>query len=233
MSTDESAFRSGFPFGPYSSGLVTKAVLSPTSLGGTQIAQMGCHHHDVGGHEVKNVGGGLVDLAIGLVVTGELGAQNAVPRQSRVLRHVRHQGNVAVRERRDDESLLQPCQSSHCVRPWTQPMPRPIERVRFGLGEFLDAEVDEDPVERHPMQAIELGPGQLTRSDAVHARAVPGPPGVGKLRPVDCESLLLCQLLHFLRHGRSPVNDGAEGIKNERLDRWRRRARPTAALKHA
>ena len=105
------------------------------------------------------------------------------------------------------------------VRPWPQPMPRTIERVGFGLRESLDAEVDEDPVEGHPMQAIELGPGQLTRSDAVHARAVPGAPGVGELRPVHGQSLLPCQLLHFLRHGCSPVDDGAEGIENERLDR--------------
>ena len=216
MSTDESAFRSGFPFGPYSSGLVTNAVLSPTSLAARRSPEMGRHHHDFGGLEVEKVGGGLVDLAVGLVVTNELGAQNAVPRQPRMLRHVRHQRDVAVRERRDDESLLQPCQSSHRVRPWPQPMPGTIERVGFGLRQPGDAEVDQDLVEGHPMQAIELGPGQLTRSDAVHARAVAGAPGVGELRPVHGQTLPLRQL--------PPPPASPTCASRRRCRRYRRRA---------
>ena len=77
---------------------------------------------------------------------------------------------------------------------------------------------------------IELGPRQLTGSHAVHARAVPGAPGVGELRPVHRQTLPPRQLLHFLRHRCAPVDDGAEGVEHERLDRGHLSIRPPAAL---
>ena len=84
-------------------------------------------------------------------------------------------------------------------------------------------EVDEDLVEDHPMQVVEHGPRQLAGSDAVHARAVTAAPGVGELRAVHRQSFPLREVFDFLRHRRTPVDDGAEGVEDERLYRrqWR------------
>ena len=46
----------------------------PNALRGAQIAQVGGHHHHVGGLQVEKVRGGLVHLAVGLVVADQLGS---------------------------------------------------------------------------------------------------------------------------------------------------------------
>ena len=75
--------RSGFPFGPSSSGLYDERGPQSHALRGTQVTEVRSHHHRLSvGCEVENIGGGLVDLAIRLVVARELGAEDAVPRQT-------------------------------------------------------------------------------------------------------------------------------------------------------
>src|SRR4030095_12097818 len=83
----------------------------------SEISEMGGHHHHFVKLQVEKIGGGLVDLAIGLVVTRQLRAENAIPRQPAELGEVRHQRDVAVRQRRDDELLLQPRQTADRIRP--------------------------------------------------------------------------------------------------------------------
>ena len=51
-------------------------------------------------------------------------------------------------------------------------------------GESGDLELDENPVEDHPMQVVEPGPRQLAGADAVHARAIAAAPGIGELRAI-------------------------------------------------
>ena len=197
---EASAIRSGLPFGPYSSGLATNAVFNPSAFGGAQIAQVGRHHHHFGGLEIEEVSSGQIDLAIRLVMPDQLGAENAVPRQSGMFGHRRHQRDVAVRQRRDRELLLQPRQPADRVRPRPQPMPRAIERIGLRAGEAGDLELDENLVEDHPMQVVEPGPRQLAGADAVHARAITTAPGIGELRAVHAEAFRVGEVLDFLRH---------------------------------
>ena len=91
--------------------------------------------------------------------------------------------------------------------------------VLFGLREPGESEAAEDGLEDHPMQDVELGPGQLAASDTVHARRVAGAPGVGELRPVHGHTLPLRQRLDFTRDRRAPVDDRAEGVEHQRLHR--------------
>ena len=135
-----------------------------------------------------------------------------------MLRHVRHQPDVAVRQRRDDEFLFQPREASDRIRPRLQSMPRAVERVFFRLAQRCEAELDEDLVERHPVQRVELRPRQLARPHAVHARSVARAPRVGEFRAVDRDVLPLRELLHLGGHGAPPVDDGAEDVEDERLD---------------
>ena len=74
---------------------------------------------------------------------------------------------------------------------------RAIERVVLGLGQPGDAELDEQLVEDHAMQAIELGPRQLAGPHAVHARRVARAPRVGEFRAVDRQALPPGERLDF------------------------------------
>ena len=92
-----------------------------------------------------------------------------------------------------------------------------VERILLVLAQTGELEVDEDLVERHPVQRVELGPRQLAGAHAVHARAIAGAPGVGELHGVERHALAFRQRLDLTRDGRSPVDDGAEGVEDERL----------------
>src|SRR5262245_43206547 len=102
-------------------------------------------------------------------------------------------------------------------------MPRAIEMIFVGLAQALDVEFDEQPVERATVQHVELRPGDLALANAVHARPIAGAPRVGELRPVDGEMLLLAKLLAFRDDRRSPIDNRAEGVEYQRLDRGERR----------
>src|SRR5215470_6684868 len=64
-----------------------------------------------------------------------------------MLREIRHQRDVAVRARRDDELLLEAREPRNRVGPRLQAMPCAIERVGLGLRQPRDSELDQDAVE--------------------------------------------------------------------------------------
>ena len=61
-----------------------------------------------------------------------------------MLREVGHQADVAVRQRRDDEVLLQASEAGDRVGPRLQPMPRAIERLLLLFAQRREAELAED-----------------------------------------------------------------------------------------
>ena len=65
-------------------------------LCGAQISQVRRYHHYFSQLEVQKLCGGLVNLAIGFVVTDQFSSKNTVPRQLRMFGHVGHQRNIAV-----------------------------------------------------------------------------------------------------------------------------------------
>jgi hypothetical protein len=151
-------------------------------------------------------------------VTDKLGAKDAVPRETRVFGEVGHQRDVAVRQRRDDELFFEARETLGRVGPRLQAVPRAVE-VRFlGLAEPTDAELVDDPIQRHPVQVVESGPGELTGSNAVHAWSVTRAPGVCELLGVDRQPPARRELADFRGNRRAPVDDGAEHVEDERLD---------------
>ena len=190
-------------------------------------------HHDVADLQVQEFRSRPVDLRVRLVVPRQLRSEDAVPRQARELRKVRHQRDVPVRERRDDESGLQSRQAAYRIGPRAQPVPRVIEGADLVLGEPFHPEVNEDLVEDHPMQHIELGPWQLTGPHAIHARTIASTPGIGELLGVDLQPLLLRELRDLLRYRRPPVDDRAERVKDECLHSGELHFRTRRVLRHA
>jgi hypothetical protein len=207
-----------------------EAGAQPDAFGRAQVAEVCRHHHDLARLDVEKISGGLIHLAVGLVVTNELSAQDAIPRQPGMLCQVRHQRNVAVRERRDDELLLEAAETADNVRPGVQPMPCAIERDDLGLRQSTDAGVLQDLVENHSVEIIEPRPRQLTLSHPVHAWGVLSPPGVGECGAVHLQTFPLRQQVDFPRDRRAPVDHGTEHVKDKGLDRPDAGIRPLAIL---
>ena len=132
----------------------------------------------------EDLGRRLIDLVIRLVVTHQLGAEDAHPTAGRrVLRELGHQRDVAVRQRRDDELLLQSRQAGDRVGPRRQPMPRAVQCVLLGLCQSGEL-VNRPGSCRGSCGAASssLVHGSSPAAHAVHARAVAGAPRVGELR---------------------------------------------------
>jgi len=130
-----------------------------------------------------------------------------------VLRHVRQQGDIAVRERRNDElrfSRVRPSTASgHGVRP----VPDAIELVAFGGAETGDLELVDERVEHLPVQLVERRPRQLAGPHAIHRGLVAGAPGVGELGPVDVQVFRAAER-RALRDDRAAVIDGVPKTSN-------------------
>ena len=75
--------------------------------GGFQIAVVCGNHHHFLRDEPEGRAGRQIDRGLGFVVVGDLGPENAVPRQATVLRKPGHQGNRAIRTGCNDVVELQ------------------------------------------------------------------------------------------------------------------------------
>lgn len=60
-----------------------------------------------------------------------------------------------------------------------------FEVIDLVRAEPFDLELLEQPVENHPVQSVDVGPGQVATTDASHRRAVAGPPCIGEAGPID------------------------------------------------
>ena len=121
--------------GPCSVGRRTKAVLQPALLCGLEVAVVGGDHADLFGPEAEGVDRRVVDPRIGLVGAGELGAEDHVPGEPRVLGEVDRLRDVAVRARADDVGLLEEREALDGVRPRVEPVPRLDQRLPEAVGD--------------------------------------------------------------------------------------------------
>src|SRR5699024_4069585 len=93
--------------------------------------------------ESEDVRGAQVRSGIGFVGTGDLGAEDGVPRQFSTLGDIESQTHVRVRQWSDDEPGLQPGQSGDRIRPGIQSVPGEIDLsedvfgYRRGFGAVL------------------------------------------------------------------------------------------------
>ena len=115
--------------------------------------------------------------------------------------------------------LLEPRKPADAIRPRIQAVPGAIEPIFFRIRQPGHGEIAQHPIENQPMQAIQLRPRHFPATHAVHRGRIAGAPGVGKLCGVDSQSFASGKLLHFRGDRRAPVDDGAEHVEDQRLDR--------------
>ena len=101
--------------------------------GRDQVVAVGGDHADLVRLEAERVDALEVDARVGLVGAGDLGAEDRVPRQLRVLGEVDGLGDVAVRAGRDDVGLLELGEAFDDVGPGIEAVPGRDELVAVGL----------------------------------------------------------------------------------------------------
>src|SRR5262245_24983890 len=72
-----------------------------------EVARVRRDHHDLVWLAVEGLGGFQINNRLRLVVAGDLGAQDRIPREIVAPRDAAHQRDVAVRAWRDQELLVQ------------------------------------------------------------------------------------------------------------------------------
>jgi len=190
---------------------ISRAQAAP--CGGAQVAGVRRHQHHLPRLQAQHAGGAQVDLGVGFVVLEQFGAQHRVPGQAGVFGHVDQQRHVAVAERGDRVTLLQPVQAGHAVGPGQQAVPDAVEVGRVHFVQLQPAG-DQQPVQDASVQAVDVGPGQGAGAHLVHGGLVAGAPVVGEYGPVlRRQGQPLLQQLAFAGDGRAPVDDGAEDVE--------------------
>jgi hypothetical protein len=94
---------------------------------------VGGNHHYLVPLQSKQVDRHLVGTGIGLIGLDQFRRENAIPRQSAILRHVHQQGYVAVRQSGQDKVFAQVRKPWNGVRPGLQSVPHTVEMVFLGL----------------------------------------------------------------------------------------------------
>ena len=155
-----------------------------------------------------------VAFRVGLVVLRHFGSQDAVPGHPAVFRHIGHQRNVAVGHRRDDEPRLEPIQARHAVGPGAQVVPEMGDFHFLGIVQPHNVKLGQRLVQRHPMQGVQVGPGQRAAANLVHIGAILAAPGVGESPPIPFHALDAPHRSALLNDAGTPVHHRAENIKN-------------------
>src|SRR5215207_2146380 len=132
-----------------------------------------------------------------LVAAEQLRGKDHVPGQTRVLRHVHEQRDVAVGQRTDDVTPLQPGKTFDGVPPTVQAMPTAVEPVAVSLVEPLDAEPFDQFIKGLAMKVIEVGPRDSPRPDLVLGRLVAAPPRIDQAGPVGPDAPLTPEALEL------------------------------------
>ncbi len=186
--------------------------------GGIEIARMRGHHHALRGRQIERLAGGEIDARLRLVVAGDFGAENGVPRKLVAAREIDHQRDVAVRHRRQHEFGFQPRQRRRHVRPGIEPVPDARQIVEHFVGQVLQAEARQQPHEVAPVQHVELGERDAPRAHLLHAGLVFAAPGVGEGFPVEAVAEGGQDAFGLARDRCSPVDDGAEHVEKQCSD---------------
>jgi hypothetical protein len=112
----------------------------------------------------------------------------------------------------------QPCDR---IRPRIEPVPRKIGLVedRCGNRVRIDAETPEHGLEILPVEHIQTNELPVTVADPLHRRLIFGPPSVGELKRNEIGNMIAQLHGHLGGHTAAPVDDGAEHVEDEGLDR--------------
>ena len=178
-----------------------------------------CDYGIGGGVEVMSRGGREVDGGLGLVVAGDLRAEDRIPDEAVSARQIDHQGDVAVRARCQPIAAAKSGQSRLDIRPCIQSMPGEVEFDTCRLVDLAQLEAIQHHIEVAPMQRIELAEGQPPAADFFHRRLILVAPSVGERVPVERDSKRREGGLHFSGDASAPVDQRAEYVEDESLDR--------------
>src|SRR5882724_8927220 len=183
-----------------------------------EVAVVRGDHHALAWRQPEERGRRQVGLGLGLVVPRDLRAEDGVPREPTILRHVDDQRDVAVRERREDELLLEAREAGHGVGPGVEAVPGTVQVIDLGLREPLDGELGQELVEALAVEIVELRPRAPAAAHLVHRGLVEAAPRIGEPGPVHAEALRLAERLALADEARPPVHHRAEDIEGERFD---------------
>ena len=203
------------------------------ALGGSrEIVGVRRDHHAIAGRAIERLGGGEVDARLGLVVAGDLGAEDRVPANVVVAREIGHERDVAIRDRRDQEPLPQALEPGRHVGPGIEAMPREIQITQDVLGQILQSEPRQDALEVAAMEHVELRERDAARAHLLHARLIFVAPGIGEGRPVEGMAARPEDRRGLARDAAAPIDQGPEHVEEQRLHGDRHEVRSRCPRSH-
>src|SRR5258706_2764638 len=184
-----------------------------------KVAAVRGNHRAISGCKPDRLGGREIHARLGLEVARDLGTEDRVPAQVVAAREVDHEGDVAVRDRRNEEASLQPRKRALYVVPGVEAMPGEHELRERSLVQLLEAEARADAIEHAAVNDIEADEIRASGADLLHRRLVLSPPSVGEGDPVEREAERREERLRFARDAAAPIDHGPEYIEEKRLHR--------------
>src|SRR4051812_36510276 len=97
-------------------------------------------------------------------------------------------------------------------------MPGAIERDLFFFTENRNLEFNEDVVEDHAMQDVDLRPRQVAAGHTVHRRPITGAPRIRKFSRIYSKTFSFAQRANFTDDAAAPIDDRAEHVEGQRFD---------------
>jgi hypothetical protein len=152
---------------------------------GLKVIGVGRDHHAVGGRQVESIAGGEIDARLGLVVARDLRAEDRIPGKIVAASEIDHQRDIAVRDRRELEALLEPRKPGRGIGPAVESVPCQVEIARHVLRQSREPEALADSIEIVPVQDVELAEGDAAGTHLLHGGLVLVTPGIGEGKPVE------------------------------------------------
>src|SRR5579871_3369029 len=149
-----------------------------------EVAIMGRDHHALLRPQIEKSGGAIIGFGQRLVGAGHLGAEDRVPGQPAIFRHIDHQRDIAVGQGDENVFALQPGQPRDRIRPRVEPVPGAVQMVDLGLGEPRYAKFRQQFDQVLAVQIVEPRPGPLAVANLGHRRLITGPQPIGEIVPV-------------------------------------------------
>src|SRR5258707_14425735 len=129
-------------------------------------------HHAIGGLQIEGLARGEIDGGLALIVARDFRAQDRVPGKIVAAREIDHEGNVAVRDRRQQEAALEPSEAGGHVGPSGKAMPGEIELARGGFSKIFNPEPRQNLIQIAPVQHVQLAESRPPRANLLHGGLV-------------------------------------------------------------
>ena len=169
------------------------------------------------GGEIEGFGGGEIDARLRLVVAGEFGAEDGIPGKIVAPRQIDHDGNIAVRQRRQEIIAPKTRQAGRHVGPGVEPVPGEVESAAFFVAQRAEPEARQDAIEVAPVQHVELAEPDAAGAHLFHGALIFVAPGIRQGRPVERIAARLEHRLGLARNPAAPIDQRAEDVEQQRF----------------